>query len=42
MTAFTGRRGDLGTYALTTDGDYLYFTWQDDLGDLWVMNVVNE
>ena len=42
LTDFTGRRGDFGTYALATDGDYLYFTWQDDLGDIWVMVVVTD
>ncbi len=28
--------------ASATDGSYLYFTWQDDLGDIWVMDVVQE
>ncbi len=42
LTDFTRRRGELGTYALATDGDYLYFTWQDDLGDIWVMDVVTD
>ena len=42
LTDFTGRRGNLGTYALATDGDYLYFAWQDDLGDIWVMDVVTD
>jgi hypothetical protein len=22
-----------------TDGEYLYFTWREDHGDLWVMDV---
>ena len=42
LTALTGRRGNLGTYALATDGDYIYFTWEDSLGDLWVMDVIRE
>jgi len=25
---------------LSTDGAYLYFTWEQDLGDIWVMDVV--
>ena len=33
LTDFTGRRGDLGTYPLTTDGEYLYFTWEETLGE---------
>jgi len=31
----------LGPIALATDGNYLYFTWEDDLGDISVMDVVN-
>jgi Tol biopolymer transport system component/serine/threonine protein kinase len=40
LTRFEGRRGQLGSLALATDGKYLYFTWHQDLGDLWVMDVV--
>ncbi len=25
-----------------TDGDYLYFDWEEDLGDIWVMDVVQD
>jgi Tol biopolymer transport system component len=39
VTNLTGRRGMLGPTALATDGDYLYFTWDEDVGDLWVMDV---
>ena len=42
MTDFEGKRGDLGSWALATDGDYLYFTWQEDIGDIWVMDVVRD
>ena len=38
VTDFTGRRGSIG-WALATDGQYLYFTWEVDIGDLWVMDV---
>lgn len=38
ITDFHGRRGELGSPA-ATDGRYLYFLWQEDLGDLWVMDV---
>ena len=34
-----GRRGHIGSEAFATDGEYLYFTWEDDLGDIWVMDV---
>ena len=42
MTDFEERRGSLGVFALATDGDYLYFTWQENIGDIWVMDVVYE
>ena len=42
LTEFSGRRGQLGWVALATDGKYLYFTWEEDLGDLWVMDVARE
>jgi len=33
-------RGSLGSEALATDGRYLYFAWEEDIGDIWVMDVV--
>jgi TolB protein len=42
VTDFSGRRGQLGWVAAATDGHYLYFTWEEDLGDIWVMDVVTE
>ncbi len=39
ITEFEGKRGALGPQALATDGDYVYFTWEEDLGDIWVMDV---
>ena len=38
VTDFEGRRGNLG-WDLATDGQNLYFTWGEDLGDIWVMDV---
>ena len=38
----SGKRGSQGVYALATDGEYLYFTWEETLGDIWVMDVVTE
>ncbi len=32
--------GNQGGYALASDGDYLYFTWEETLGDIWVMDFV--
>jgi Tol biopolymer transport system component len=37
-----GSRGRLNTDTLATDGKYLYFSWKDGLGDIWVMDVVYE
>ena len=37
----SGRRGTLG-FSLATDGQYLYFNWAHDVGDIWVMDVVRE
>ena len=40
MTDLAGKRGALGGWGLATDGDYLYFTLHENLGDIWVMDVV--
>ena len=40
MTNLEGRPGELGSWGLATDGDYVYFTWRENLGDIWVMDVV--
>ena len=40
VTDLGERRGELGSEALATDGTYLYFTWEEDIGDIWVMDVV--
>ena len=40
-TALTGRQGTIGANGLATDGQFLYFTWQEDLSDIWVMDVAN-
>ena len=37
----SGRPGGFSE-TLATDGTYLYFAWQEDLGDIWVMEVVTE
>ncbi len=40
MTGLSGRRVWLYEDSLATDGQYLYFTWLEDVGDIWVMDVV--
>jgi Tol biopolymer transport system component len=42
LTDLGGRRGSLGQFALATDGRALYFTWEEDVADLWVMSVIRE
>jgi TolB protein len=42
LTAFEGRRGHLASRGLATDGRYLYFRWEEEFGDIWVMNVIRE
>ncbi len=42
VTDLSGRHGSLYKFSLATDGDYLYFDWEEDLGDIWVMDVVQE
>jgi len=39
MSDFAGRPGALNHLSLATDGKSLFFSWDDDLGDLWVMDV---
>ena len=31
-----------GVVRLPPDGEYLYFTWEERLGDIWVMDVVTD
>jgi Tol biopolymer transport system component/serine/threonine protein kinase len=40
LTNFVGKRGTLGIMPPADDGKFLYFPWRDDLGDIWVMDVV--
>src|SRR6266508_2353187 len=40
LTQFAARRGQLEN-ALSTDGRSIYFIWEEDLGDIWVMDVRN-
>ena len=40
MTDMSRKRGALGANMLTADGKYLYFAWQENFGDMWVMDLV--
>ncbi len=40
VTALTGRRGVLGRLGLATDGQNIYFTWEESRGDIWVADIV--
>jgi TolB protein len=42
LTDLKGRRGILSQTTLSTDGKYLYFTWRDDLGDVWTMDLLQD
>ncbi len=42
VTDLVGRRGYLEPLSLATDGKYLYFTWGEDLSDIWVMDVIRD
>ena len=45
LTDLSGRGGNLGRSGdLATDGDYLYFIWEEAMGggDIWVMDVVTD
>ena len=42
LTDLGSRRGTLGQFALATDGRSLYFTWDENVADLWVMSVEDE
>jgi len=39
MTDLSGRVGRLARAALAVQGSFLYFVWEQDLGDIWVMDV---
>ncbi len=41
LTKLEGRRGRLG-YNFSADPRYLYFTWYEDEGDIWVMDVATD
>ena len=40
LTVFTGRRGRLGPMGLCADGKYIYFTWEESRGDIWIADIL--
>jgi Tol biopolymer transport system component len=40
LTALTGKRGRAGGSGLATDGKYLYFTWEESVGDIWAADII--
>ena len=42
MTDLERKGGNLGTYGLAVTDTHLYFTWEEDRGDIWVMDVVTD
>ena len=40
MTDLAGKYGVEWSFDLAADDNYLYFAWQEDIGDIWVMDVV--
>ena len=40
LTDFEGRYGEISGQSLDTDGQYLYFLWMEDEGDVWVADLV--
>ncbi len=39
VTAFSGRRGALGRLGLDIDQEFIYFTWEESRGDIWVAEI---
>ena len=42
LTNLVGKRTDHFGVGLATDGRFLYFSWGEDIGDIWVMDVVTD
>lgn len=40
LIRLTERRGRLGHAGLATDGRFIYFTWEESRGDIWVADIV--
>ena len=42
LTDLAGKPGRPERWSPDTDGHYVYFTWRDDVGDIWVMDVAQQ
>ena len=42
ITDLSGKYGKLSAWGLATDGNSVFFAWEEQLGDLWVMDVIWE
>jgi Tol biopolymer transport system component len=42
MTDLKGRAGFMSNPSITLDRRHIYFAWREDIGDLWVANLVSE
>ena len=42
MADLVGKPGVMGIQGLATDGENLYFRWEEEIGDIWVMDVVTD
>lgn len=40
LTELRGRPGVVGVWSLASDGEYVYFTWEEDLSNIWLMDYV--
>lgn len=41
VTNLAGRPGGLQQLGMATDGRHIYFTWMEDIGDVWVADLVD-
>ena len=41
LVDLSGRRGSLGIYGTPSDGKFVYFIWEENLGDIWTMDLVS-
>jgi len=40
LVDLSGRRGSLNIYGTPSDGKFVYFIWEENLGDIWTMDVL--
>ena len=42
MTELVGRQGRVSETCVATNGQFLFFAWREDSGDIWVMDIVTD